>query len=181
VKYKYGETFQFKPISDVHIGNKAFDKKAFKEYLADSGERTRFVGIGDLYDAIVSTDPRYSKATDIAESSAILDEAVAEGVELLEPYKDRSWGWQSLSSGIEEMQYKSHKKNVRQIGSTLSWLFGSFTLDILTVEQRRKQDGYSKIPPRLGRGKSNNRCRPNEILKGCFLLGGRYFPLWSCP
>jgi len=92
IEFEWGETFQFKPIADIHIGNKAFDKKAFKEYLADSGERTYFIGIGDLYDSIVVNDIRYQKSIDDSDSDDILDSQIETAIELLEPYKDRIIG-----------------------------------------------------------------------------------------
>ena len=90
--YQYGQTFHIKPIADVHIGARAFDRKAFVDYLKDSDENTYFIGIGDLYDAIVVDDVRYQKSSDKTEGDAIIDEQVQKGVELLEPYKDRIIG-----------------------------------------------------------------------------------------
>jgi len=92
IEYKYGQTFKLKPISDIHIGAKAFDRKAFKEYLEDSDENTYFIGIGDLYDAIVVNDIRYEKSSDDEEGDDIIDKQVNRGAKMLEPYKDRIIG-----------------------------------------------------------------------------------------
>jgi len=99
ITYKYGDTFTLKPIADVHLGAVACDEKAFKDYLADSDDKTLFLGIGDLYDAIVVTDPRYQKSSDKSKGDAVIDEQVDRGVELLEPYKDKILG---LGSGNHE-------------------------------------------------------------------------------
>ena len=40
IEYKYGQTFKLKPISDIHIGAKAYDEKAFGKYLEDSDKDT---------------------------------------------------------------------------------------------------------------------------------------------
>lgn len=92
INYKYGQTFKLKPLSDIHIGNRAFDEKAFKEYLSDSDNRTYFIGIGDLYDAIMPNDNRYQKSIDAEEGDNIMDKQVARGVKLLEPIKDKIIG-----------------------------------------------------------------------------------------
>jgi len=92
IEYNYGETFRIKPIADIHIGNRAFDKKAFVEYMADSDGNTYFVGIGDLFDAIVVNDIRYQKSIDESIGDAILDEQIDRAVQLLEPYKDKIIG-----------------------------------------------------------------------------------------
>ena len=92
IRYKYGQTFTIKPIADIHIGAKAFDKKAFVSYLKESDENTYFVGIGDLYDAVIVQDIRYQKSSDDTNGDAVIDEQVDRGVELLEPYKDRIIG-----------------------------------------------------------------------------------------
>lgn len=92
ILYEYGQTFKLKPISDIHIGAKAFDRNAFKEYLEDSDENTYFLGIGDLYDAIVVNDIRYQKSSDDEDGDDIIDKQVKKGVKFLEPYKDRIIG-----------------------------------------------------------------------------------------
>lgn len=92
-EYKtFGDNFQIKPIADIHIGNRAFDKRAFKEYLADSDHNTYFIGIGDLFDAIIVNDIRYQKSIDDSAGDAIIDEQVEQAIELLEPYKDQIVG-----------------------------------------------------------------------------------------
>ena len=92
INYKRGQTFNIKPIADVHLGAKACDQKAFKAYLADSDEDTYFIGIGDLHDAIVVQDPRYDKSSDGEEGDDVVDKQVDRGVDLLEPYKEKIIG-----------------------------------------------------------------------------------------
>jgi hypothetical protein len=92
IEYKYGQTFKLKPIADVHIGARACDLSAFKDYMEDSDDNTYFIGIGDLYDAIVVQDFRYQKSSDRTKGDAVIDEQVEEGVEILEPYKDKILG-----------------------------------------------------------------------------------------
>ena len=92
IPYKYGETIKIKPVFDVHLGSKACDKKAFKEFLEDSDENTYFLFGGDTFDSIVVNDVRYRKSGDDTRGDAIVDELVDMGVEYLEPYKDRILG-----------------------------------------------------------------------------------------
>jgi hypothetical protein len=88
----------------------ACDEKAFKEYLADSNDKTYFLGIGDLYDAIIVTDPRYQKSSDKSEGDDIIDAQVEKGVGLLEPYKDRILG----------LGYGNHEKTIiKRAGSNM--------------------------------------------------------------
>jgi len=92
IEYKYGDTIRIKPIADVHLGANACDVKAFKKYLAHSDDKTYFIGIGDYYDAIRVTDPRYQKSTDATIGDAIIDQQIEQGVSLLKPYKNRILG-----------------------------------------------------------------------------------------
>ena len=110
IPYKYGDKFQLKVIADVHLGAVACDEKAFRDYLADSNDKTYFLGIGDLYDAIIVTDPRYQKSSDKSEGDDIIDAQVEKGVELLEPYKDRILG----------LGYGNHEKTIiKRAGSNM--------------------------------------------------------------
>jgi hypothetical protein len=93
VGYKYGDSFNLKPIADVHLGSKACDVKAFKEFLADSDEKTLFLGIGDLLDCIIVKDmKRYRKSGDDTYGDAVVDEQIDRAEEILTPYKDRIVG-----------------------------------------------------------------------------------------
>lgn len=93
VNYKYGDTFALKPIADVHMGSMACDVKAFKEYLADSDDKTLFIGIGDLLDCIIVKDfKRYRKSGDSSFGDAIIDEQIDKAEEILRPYTDRIIG-----------------------------------------------------------------------------------------
>ena len=92
IEYKDGDAIHIKPIADVHIGNTACDIRAFKQFLANSDDKTYFVGIGDLYDGINVKDKRYRKITDASISDAVIDEQVNKGIKILEPYKDRILG-----------------------------------------------------------------------------------------
>jgi len=108
IPYRYGQSINFKIISDIHLGAKACDRKAFKKYLEDSNKSTYFIGIGDLYDSIVVKDKRYQKSTDSTEGDAIIDEQIDEGEEFLYPYKNRIIG---LGMG-------NHEDDVLRIGGT---------------------------------------------------------------
>ena len=93
VEYEYGETFNLKPIADVHLGSRACDVRAFKEFLEDSDEKTLFLGIGDLLDCIIVKDvKRYRKSGDATEGDAVVDEQIDRAEEILRPYKDRIIG-----------------------------------------------------------------------------------------
>jgi len=92
IPYTYGDVIKLKPIFDVHLGNSYCDEKAFIEYLADSDDKTYFMGGGDLLDSIIVTDPRYAKHADSTERTAILDAQVDKAVKMLWPYRDRIIG-----------------------------------------------------------------------------------------
>jgi len=112
IAYKnFGETFRLKPIFDVHLGSVACDEQAFKKYLADSDEKTRFIGGGDLMDCVVPKDAkRYSKSGDASDVDAVLDWQVDRAESLLWDYKDRIIG---LGIGNHELSaIKYHSTNV---------------------------------------------------------------------
>lgn len=94
VQYTYGQTIKIKPLIDPHIGAYASDIPKLKSYLKDSEEDTYFINCGDLFDSIIFTDVRYSKGHDAtsALNSAIIDEQVDMGCELLAPYANRFLG-----------------------------------------------------------------------------------------
>ena len=92
ILYKYGDTFTIKPILDPHLGAKASDVPALKKYLAGSNKKTYFIGIGDLFDSIIWTDPRYTKSNDATAENEILDEQINMGAELLWPYREKIIG-----------------------------------------------------------------------------------------
>ena len=111
IRYKYGDKFRLKVIADVHLGAVACDEQAFKQYMADSDEYTYFIGIGDLYDAIVVKDPRYQKTSDNSNDKNgkkrddIVDVQVNKGVEMLMPYREKILG---LGYGNHEMSVIRH-------------------------------------------------------------------------
>jgi len=110
ITYKYGDKFRLKVIADVHLGAVACDEKAFKDYLADCNDNTYYLGIGDLYDAIIVTDKRYDKSSDASDGDDIVDFQVNKGVELLEPYKDKILG----------LGYGNHERTIiRRSGSDM--------------------------------------------------------------
>lgn len=92
IPYKYGDEIKIKPVFDVHLGAAACDVRAFKDYLADSDDKTYFLFGGDLFDAVVVQDIRYRKSNDTTEGDAIVDRQVDLGEEYLSPYKDRIIG-----------------------------------------------------------------------------------------
>jgi UDP-2,3-diacylglucosamine pyrophosphatase LpxH len=88
-----GDAIKLKPIADVHLKSRNCDKAAFKRYIADSDENTRFIGVGDLLDCIITSDTkRYTKANDESETDEIIDESIAEAEEILRPVADRILG-----------------------------------------------------------------------------------------
>jgi hypothetical protein len=91
IKYRPGEIIRIKPISDPHLFNAYCDVKAFRNYLADSGRNTYFLGMGDFFDAIVTVDPRFQKSVAMG-SDASLNDALDLGYELLSPYRNRIIG-----------------------------------------------------------------------------------------
>jgi len=83
----------------LHLGAKACDENAIKNFLKDSDENTYFIGGGDTLDSIIVADKRYTKANDVAVGDAIVDEQVDKAVSLLHPYRDRILG---MASGNHE-------------------------------------------------------------------------------
>lgn len=86
IPYKYGETVRIKPLADIHYGASACDVRALKEFIDDD---CYFLGLGDWFDAIVTTDIRYRKSSDDMEGEAILDYALNGLEQILEPIKER--------------------------------------------------------------------------------------------
>ncbi|MCP4648859.1 MAG: hypothetical protein GY853_02090 [PVC group bacterium] len=101
IKYKYGDTIKIKPISDIHYGNTYCDVDAFRRFLAEDGDNVYYLGIGDLYDSILPSDPRYVKHGDALEGTAVIDHGINDMCNILEPYKDRIIG---LGRGNHESQ-----------------------------------------------------------------------------
>ena len=89
IPYRLGDTVKIKPLFDVHYGAAACDIKAFKSYLADSDDKTYFIGGGDLLDSITVADIRYRKSNDTSDGDDIIDSQVDRMTEILMPYKDR--------------------------------------------------------------------------------------------
>lgn len=89
IPLEYNEQIIIKPISDVHWGHKMCDTKAFREFINNSDNNTYFIGVGDMLDSIVVTDPRYRKSMDGCTSDDILNEQVDQLEEILAPVKDR--------------------------------------------------------------------------------------------
>lgn len=93
INYKYGDVIKIKPIGDVHFGNKYCNKRAFKEFLADSDKKTYFLGIGDLMDCIIVSDQkRYQKHADASPTDTPLDYQIDGIYDILKPYANRIIG-----------------------------------------------------------------------------------------
>lgn len=99
VELKDAEIIHIKPIADVHYGSSYCDIEAFQEFLADSDDNTYFIGVGDILDAIVLKDKRYSKSNDATAIDAIINQVVFELYDILKPYASRIIG---LSRGNHE-------------------------------------------------------------------------------
>lgn len=84
------DIIKIKPIMDLHKGAKTCDIKAFKEYLKDRDEKTWFMTVGDLWDAIYFRDKRFKASEhDHTFDDDPIDIEVQEMVDLLLPIKDR--------------------------------------------------------------------------------------------
>lgn len=108
IEYVYGDSFKIKPIADVHLGAAACDEPAFKKYLADSDDKTYFLGIGDLLDLVIWLDfkryrPSQSK-TDPAEDD-VIDQWIDKAAGILMPYRERILG---LGEGNHEDAITKH-------------------------------------------------------------------------
>lgn len=82
------DVIRIKPIYDLHKGSRSCDLKAFKEYIKDRDEKTRFFTGGDLWDAIYFNDKRFRISGQVAgESDDPIDEEVDEMADILKPIK----------------------------------------------------------------------------------------------
>lgn len=89
----FHDVIKIKPIADVHLGNTYCDVNAFLEYIKEADDSTYYVGIGDFFDAIITSDlKRYQKHADATETDAILDEQYERGKEILWPIRKRIIG-----------------------------------------------------------------------------------------
>jgi len=89
IPYKLGQTVPIKQITDVHDGNAHCDLAAYKRFLDDE---SYYIGTGDLFDAIVVPDKRYSKSADMSAEMDFLDEAVDRQYDILRPHRERIIG-----------------------------------------------------------------------------------------
>lgn len=109
ITYKYGETIKLKIVADWHVGNKYCDERCIKKYISDSDDKTYFLGLGDIFDAIIVSDKkRYLKSSDGTEGDDILDQQEDKIYSILEPVKDRIIG---LGSG-------NHEQSILKYSST---------------------------------------------------------------
>jgi hypothetical protein len=92
INYHYGDTIKIKPLFDIHYGNTLCDVNELKKYLADSDDKTYFIGGGDFLDSIIVSDKRYRKSIDAIESEEIIDKQIYGLFKILEPYKDKFIG-----------------------------------------------------------------------------------------
>ena len=85
---------------DVHCGHKDCDLLAFKKFMAESDDKTYFIGGGDLIDAIIAKDiRRYRKSDDATKGDAVIDEQLDIIYDILKPYSKRIIG---LAAGNHE-------------------------------------------------------------------------------
>jgi hypothetical protein len=91
VKYEsIKDVIKIKPIMDIHKGSKTCDIKAFKKYINEYDEKTYFMTVGDLWDAIYFRDKRFkASGQDHSDKDDPIDEEIKEMVDLLSPIKDR--------------------------------------------------------------------------------------------
>lgn len=89
IPYALGQTIPIKQITDVHDGNTHCDIASYKRFL--DGE-SYYIGTGDIFDAIVVPDKRYSKGSDISPETDFIDEAIERQCDLLAPHRDRIIG-----------------------------------------------------------------------------------------
>jgi predicted phosphodiesterase len=140
--YTYGDIFKIKPIADVHLGNKFCDLKAFKAYIEDFDDKTYFIGIGDLIDAVIASDAkRYRKSSDATEGDDILGQQIQDLTALLKPIADRII---VLGDGNHEQTIVSRcsLNPVKMICDSLNIPYGGYTY-FLTL-RFRENDGRGR-------------------------------------
>lgn len=124
----HGEWINLHHLTDMHLGAPDFAEDEFRERVALIAEdpRSRWTMGGDLGDLIRHNDrrytptelhPRYRQATDIALATQ------QHALELLEPIKDKCWGW---ADGNHE----------RKVDETFGGHFGAEICTRLGIERR---------------------------------------------
>jgi hypothetical protein len=105
IDYKYGETIQILPISDVHMGSEYCDEQGFKKWL-DRHQGAYLLGNGDLMDMVITSDlKRYRKTSDGTEGDDIVDQQIGRMYQYLKPFKGRIIG---LGTGNHEDSITKH-------------------------------------------------------------------------
>lgn len=101
-KYRLGDVFTLYPLADLHSGSPEFLEKRLRNDLACVDEKSIIIGNGDWFDAIVLSDPRYSKQSDMAKSPAMINEAVEYLAGILRPVSHLIYG---VGIGNHEEKY----------------------------------------------------------------------------
>lgn len=86
IRWKYSDAIKLMFLSDMHLQNPLVDIDLLKKDLSAVDDNTYILGVGDWFDSIVLTDPRYVKHSDKTKNSDIMNEAVDEAAELMKPY-----------------------------------------------------------------------------------------------
>lgn len=129
IPYKYGDTIRVKPLSDVHLGNRWCDLKAFRRYIEDVDDKTYFIGVGDLLDMVIVKDAkRYKKSSDGSpgDEDAVIDYQRDVMFEILKPVRERIL---CLGIGNHEAAIVKHGSTnpVKTLCTMLNVPYGGYT------------------------------------------------------
>ncbi len=127
-KFNSGDTFNYWPISDTHIGAADCDEEILREHIAEiaADPMARWTFGGDIGDLIDHRDrrmhpgmwpQRYQDA--MFAEGGIPQETIEHAIELFEPIKKKCWAW---LSGNHERTIR--QKYDREIGSEISGRLG---------------------------------------------------------
>ena len=122
-------------LSDLHVQNPEADLDRLNRDLESikDDDKAYIIGNGDWFDAIVVTDPRYTKTSDKTEGAAIINESIYELRNIMEPYKDKCLG---IGIGNHENTY------IKKCGADPVLLL----CDLLSIDTHKvKHLGYSAI------------------------------------
>jgi len=126
IDYSKFKTIRLRPLYDCHIGNALCDEHALKTFISCRDDNLFYIGGGDFLDAVTVKDPRYSKSIDKTMSSAIIDEQIEMGCDLLSPIKDKIIGF---GTGNHEATILKHSGTdpIRRICKALNILYAGYS------------------------------------------------------
>jgi len=93
IPYRIGETIRIKFSTDAHLMNRYCDERALRAFFDDNRRNIYFVDVGDWFDAIAPSDPRYRRSVvRIGSSDAVMNDGLDISKEILYSHRKRMIG-----------------------------------------------------------------------------------------